>query len=133
MCRGQQTANTGLLLTRPHSAENMCMEPPWPRQMPVFFPNSSAMMLRAGTPLLSACTWSRYVLRSCKANERGIQYFAFVCHSVRHVASRPRLHDEPYLPAFARTLPIRDKQGELLLPFKVAPRATNAHTSHLQM
>jgi hypothetical protein len=34
--------------TRPHSEENMCMEPPWPRQMPVFLPNSSAMMPRAG-------------------------------------------------------------------------------------
>jgi len=26
------------------------MEPPWPRQMPVFLPNSSAMISRAGTP-----------------------------------------------------------------------------------
>ena len=37
-------------LTRPCFLENMCMEPPWPLQMPVFLPNSSAMISRAGTP-----------------------------------------------------------------------------------
>ena len=37
-------------LTKPCFLENMCMEPPWPRQMPVFLPNSSAMISRAGTP-----------------------------------------------------------------------------------
>ena len=47
--------------TRLYLALNMCMEPPWPRQMPVFLPNSSAMISRAGTSLLSAWTWSRYV------------------------------------------------------------------------
>lgn len=29
--------------TRPCSLENMCMEPPWPRQQPVFLPKSSAI------------------------------------------------------------------------------------------
>ncbi len=48
-------------LTRLYLALNMCMEPPWPRQMPVFLPNSSAMISRAGTSLLSAWTWSLYV------------------------------------------------------------------------
>lgn len=44
-------------------SENMCIDPPWPRQMPVDLPKSSAMTFFAGTPLDRACTWSRYVLQ----------------------------------------------------------------------
>lgn len=40
------------------SAENMCMLPPWPLQMPSFFPKSSAMTLPMGTPLDTEWTWS---------------------------------------------------------------------------
>ena len=47
--------------TRLYLELNICMEPPWPLQMPVFLPNSSAMISRAGTSLLRAWTWSRYV------------------------------------------------------------------------
>jgi len=44
-------------------SENMCIDPPWPRQMPVDLPKSSAMTFFAGTPFDRACTWSRYVLQ----------------------------------------------------------------------
>ena len=44
----------GVELTKPCFLENICMEPPWPRQMPVFLPKSSAMISRAGTFLLRA-------------------------------------------------------------------------------
>ena len=47
--------------SRPCSLENMCIDPPCPRQMPVFLPKSSAMISRAGTFLDRACTWSRLV------------------------------------------------------------------------
>jgi hypothetical protein len=40
----------------------MCIEPPCPRQAPVAFPNTSAIMALRGRPLAMQCPWPRWVL-----------------------------------------------------------------------
>ena len=50
---------SSLLSPRRKHFEKKLTHPPCPRQMPVFLPNSSAMISRAGTFFDSAWTWSR--------------------------------------------------------------------------